>query len=335
MNARFIILKDLVILTRDRRALAILLAMPLVFIGVLGFSTGKLLGWQNENNVIRIALVDRAEDELVGQILASLREREVVELTSITGIEAAYALVDDGDCQAAIVVECGFRERVDALTMTDVLNPSAGRLSEGLWGLDIHVYSRPTQAVAAGIVRQLVFGACMRVLLPYVARGDPLAKAYLQVHTADSETRQDSPGPARGTPPGGQTNMGNMAYQIIVPAYTVLFAFFLINLMARSFLIERAQGTLRRLRAAPIGTGQLLIGKTMPFFIVSVIQGLLLFAFGRLLFGMSWGQVPWMLLPVIFCTSVAARCPSIGLCQFAGDYAGRSERLLHASRVVA
>jgi ABC-2 type transport system permease protein len=85
-----------------------------------------------------------------------------------------------------------------------------------------------------------------------------------------------------------------------------MFVFFLVNIMARSFLGERSLGTLRRLQMAPIRSSDVLLGKTVPFFVVSLIQTGLLFLAGRLLFGMSWGHRPLLLIPVIVCTSLAA-----------------------------
>jgi ABC-2 type transport system permease protein len=99
---------------------------------------------------------------------------------------------------------------------------------------------------------------------------------------------------------------GNTTYEEIVPSYTVMFVFFLVNLMGRSFIAEREIGTLRRLRAAPISGWSILLGKTLPFLTVSLIQTAILFLAGKLIFGMSWGTAPWMLLPVIVATSCAA-----------------------------
>jgi hypothetical protein len=48
------------------------------------------------------------------------------------------------------------------------------------------------------------------------------------------------------------TDTGNRVYQFFIPSYTVLFVFFLVNIMGRSFLGERDTGTLRRLRISPI-----------------------------------------------------------------------------------
>ena len=76
--------------------------------------------------------------------------------------------------------------------------------------------------------------------------------------------------------------------------------------MASSFINERTLGTLRRLQASRIGPAELLWGKTLPFLFVSIIQSVLLFISGKLMFGMSWGTYPFMLLPVILTTSISA-----------------------------
>jgi ABC-2 type transport system permease protein len=95
-------------------------------------------------------------------------------------------------------------------------------------------------------------------------------------------------------------------YSTIVPSYTVFFVFFIVSFMARSVLHEREQGTLRRLRIAPVRPMSILSGKTIPFMFISIAQTAMLFVCGRILFDFSWGPQPLLLLPVIFCTSMAA-----------------------------
>src|SRR5262249_18735390 len=92
----------------------------------------------------------------------------------------------------------------------------------------------------------------------------------------------------------------NVVYQILVPSYTVMFVFFIVTFMSRSFIAEREMGTLARLKLAPISRTGLLLGKTVPFLVISLVQTVLLFAAGKVLFGMSWGAEPWLLLPVMF-----------------------------------
>ena len=111
----------------------------------------------------------------------------------------------------------------------------------------------------------------------------------------------------------GVLKRGAQRYQVLVPSYTVMFAFFLVLNVGWVFVSERRQGTLKRLRAAPVTRGQILLGKLIPCYALSLGQGIFLLAAGRLLFGMRWGppewawyeQVAW-LAPVVFSTSLAA-----------------------------
>lgn len=104
----------------------------------------------------------------------------------------------------------------------------------------------------------------------------------------------------------GVLKRGALRYQILVPSYTVMFAFFLVLTVGWLFVTERKHGTLVRLRAAPLSRGQILLGKLLPCLLVSLFQGFFLLLAGKLVFGMTWGADPWLLVPVVACTSVAA-----------------------------
>ncbi|QJW98194.1 ABC transporter permease [Frigoriglobus tundricola] len=93
---------------------------------------------------------------------------------------------------------------------------------------------------------------------------------------------------------------------ILVPSNSVMFAFFLVLTVGWLFVAERKNGTLVRLRAAPITRGQILLGKLLPCLVVSLFQGFFLLAAGRVLLSMSWGPRPELLVPLIACTSFAA-----------------------------
>ncbi len=101
-------------------------------------------------------------------------------------------------------------------------------------------------------------------------------------------------------------NRGAARYQILVPSYTVTFAFFLVLTVGWLFVAERRHGTLVRLRAAPLDRWQILLGKMIPCLAVSLFQGFFLLLCGKIVFGMSWGPEPWLLVPVVASTSFAA-----------------------------
>src|SRR5690606_23757321 len=110
-------------------------------------------------------------------------------------------------------------------------------------------------------------------------------------------------GSANGT---GILGRGAQRYQTLVPSYTVMFAYFLVLTVGWLFVAELRQGTLQRLRAAPLSRSQILLGKLLPCFALSLAQGLFLLVAGKLVFGMSWGDNPLWLLVVVFTTSLSA-----------------------------
>jgi len=104
----------------------------------------------------------------------------------------------------------------------------------------------------------------------------------------------------------GFLKRGGSRYQLLVPSYLVMFAFFLVLTVGWLFVAERRQGTMKRLVVAPLSKGEILIGKMLPCFFVSLFQGFFLLGAGKLIFNMNLGEAPLWLIPVIVTTSFAA-----------------------------
>ena len=104
----------------------------------------------------------------------------------------------------------------------------------------------------------------------------------------------------------GFLKRGGSRYQLLVPSYLVMFAFFLVLTVGWLFVAERRQGTLKRLIVAPLTKGEILLGKMLPCLFLSLFQGFFLLGAGKLLFDMKLGTEPWMLIPVVLATSFAA-----------------------------
>jgi ABC-type Na+ efflux pump permease subunit len=135
------------------------------------------------------------------------------------------------------------------------------------------------------------------------------SKYDLRAKTWAAMTKQDTKPDGGSQVPqsdGGFLHRGTLRYQILVPSYTVMFAFFLVLTVGWLFVAERRQGTLLRLRAAPLSRGQILAGKLLPCFVLSLVQGFFLLAAGWVIFGMNWGPKPLLLVPVVVSTSLAA-----------------------------
>lgn len=312
MNFWRITCKDLRVLWRDRRSLVILLALPLVFITIIGLSTGQLLGWQNENEILRIAVVNQDGGELARSIVTRLSDHDGLDVIEVDDPVQGERLVEEGSRTAVVIFGPEFQQRVDELGSVDALQIDRGKLAGELSELDVHVTAERSLTNMEAIVDMIVHGEVLRGVVPYVLRKNALIRRYISARQrGDDEEQQFTPVVSSGTDPQHQKSYGNVVYQTIVPSYTVLFTFFLVTIMAGSFLTEREAGTLRRLQTMPVTGAALIAGKTLPFFFISIAQGALLFLAGKVLFGMSWGRHPGWLPAVIICTSLSAT--SLGL----------------------
>jgi ABC-2 type transport system permease protein len=380
MKAWEITRKDLKILLRDARALFVLLVLPLVFITIIGLTMGKLLGWKNTNQVLKVGVVDAVAYEQIGQagwddddsdskgaskssdtksaddkppetkltetkpteakpadgnepatavakssaetldaeekitqkkiarniivkVINELQQRGGFEIKEILTPDRAQTEVDNGSVNAALVIGPNFYRQVSHLKPGDILD---NQLKDGLGSLDVSLISREPESSTHSLIEQLAFSVVFKTIVPPVMCRYSLHRRFMSTTCAQFDEENDKPNLQPEASMPRPIVRSEEVYNAIVPSYTVFFVFFIVSFMARSVLHEREQGTLRRLRIAPVRPISILSGKTMPFLILSVAQTLLLFVCGRIIFDFSWGAYPLMLLPVIFCTSMAA-----------------------------
>jgi ABC-2 type transport system permease protein len=313
MGAWDITCKDLKLLLRDRRALVLLLLLPLVFIAILGMSTGQFLTKSDQPDRYRIAVVDDAQTELSQRTVANLKKHEQLTLEDYQSRSAAETALEKKAASALLIFGPEFQAKVDELALRDMFDREQGALAEGPQAVDLTLEVGESVGDRE-LIRYFLFSEIYRSIFPDVARRNTFMRPHVP-DPADEEDRETASDAANGaeatTTVAAQKRSENPVYRFLVPGFTVMFVFFLINIMARSFIAERDMGTLRRLRLAPISPVAVLVGKTLPFYLASVLQTGLLFVSGRVLFQMSWGPEPIYLIPVILCTSAAAT--SLGL----------------------
>lgn len=306
MRAWEITIKDLRLILKDRGALYTLLALPVVFIAILGVSTGQLITTHDAAKLVKVGLVDQNESELSDHVFRDLSSIGGLKVDKVTNRDEAMLRLQDGRSNVVVILGKDFDTRVEDLDLGDVFDTEHGKLSRGLSAIDMQVESGTAFVGVADLVQYVVLSAVLRVVAPEVARRNPVMSRIIDrmiQHHQDELAANGNPETRRSEPvkPGP-----SIIYQTLVPAFMVMFAFFLINIMASSFINERKLGTLRRLQISQISPVELLWGKTLPFLFVSVAQSLLLFLSGKIMFGMSWGTHPLMLLPVILTTSISA-----------------------------
>lgn len=97
-------------------------------------------------------------------------------------------------------------------------------------------------------------------------------------------------------------------FAYVMPGSMILGLLFIVELVLRDLLRERKEGTLKRMLAAPVTTGQVVAGKVGAAFAITMISALLLLAISRLGFGVDLGDPLALFLHIVatitMCTGI-------------------------------
>lgn len=183
------------------------------------------------------------------------------------------AAVSDGDVDAALVV-AGMPENSISggePVRIDVVGDASSPLSQS-------IATSVANSVAAHL-RTTTIAAGTLVTLQSPSP-DEAARIYAAAQRLDSALTVE--------PTGVSSSFSIIGY--FAPAMAMLFLFFTIGAGARSVITERREGTLARVRAAPISDASVLIGKTLGVFVLGVLSLATVWAVTALGFGVDWGD---------------------------------------------
>jgi ABC-2 type transport system permease protein len=178
----------------------------------------------------------------------------------------------------------------------------AGRRAEVTFVVD---QTRPAPAP----VRSAVAAVVARQAAEAKAAALAAETAGVPFDTALARARALAEGQARvrveATTVGGREDALPAGFNYTAPANLVLFVFITSVAGAAGLIEARRLGVIRRLLATPTTAGTILAGEFLGRFAVAMLQALIIFAVGWLLFGVDWGDPPAALLLVVVFALVA------------------------------
>jgi ABC-2 type transport system permease protein len=325
MKALSIAWKDLQILVKDRGVILQLFVLPLLFVLVLSGALGQV-GKAKPDTRIPLAVVNLDGGDSALNLIESVDKAGGVRVERYEEAEA-MALLKEYDIPRVLIVPQGFSDALAAGT-----EPSTFGVGPETLRLISHpeADSRETGAVRLvidGVAADATLGIQMMAALKQMGdmqaaspgASEAFSAARMQAQAlgqfAQAEAQplvsisQRQPGQSTSSEVGEEMGLSDVA----VPGITVLFIFYTAGTVARSIYEEKKIGSFRRLLAAPVGKGSLLLGKMIPNFLVGLVQGAVIFAFGlwglRLLglTPVSIGQAPLamalVLVLVALCSS--------------------------------
>lgn len=284
---------------KDRSTLIWGLALPLIFTTVLGVGMQGFAS-SDEPPTWELAVINQDAGEGGGQLIAALDTHPSLRAYSASADEAARRLAD-GEIAATLSLPAALSENLLAgqhtqlLFQTNVSEPRAAQVVE--------------QAVLAALydlsasvgIANTSLNVAERLDL-FALDGAPTQDEYLQESLAAARQAQEN------QPIGLETSAVSrleqqeevpIGFSQASPGNMVIFSMFFIVYGASSILLEREQGTLRRLLTMPVSKLAILGGKLLGVFVAGVAQISLLVIVGQLAFNVPWGQSPAALAAMI------------------------------------
>jgi ABC-2 type transport system permease protein len=308
--------KDLKVLFKDRGQLVVLFVLPMAFALMLGgphAGAKNLVSASGEAKLsIKAFLVNEDQGPLGVQVEEVLEDIQPLQIRNTVSIELADRKVAEGEAPVAIIIPADFSATIEAN------QPARIQL--------IKDPARQAEAqVVAGILKEVLTELSVRAEIEYGIRavyartgalegaGSETARAAQAqtmgvVWTAVQEIRQNPAILVERQDLAGEERVltaSGVVFGFIMPLFSTMFAFFLVGIMAESILKEKEAGSFRRLLAAPIHPGTVIIGKMLAFIGVVFLQMLVLFGICSALFGMPLGD-PLGLLVLTLALALAA-----------------------------
>ena len=297
--------KDLRVLKRDRTALIFTFALPLFFTLIFGSAFGRSGANGGKNSPLKVLVANADAGRQGTEVIAAMRQVGLA-VQSVVSSAAATDQVRKGDAALGLVIGQDFSARLDE-AVRQAAAGDAGHIQARL-----QVLVDPAQTQIANMAQGALYAAVQRATAPlYRAAALNRVPAEFREYAARSMnagTGQpafilDVAEPANGRAGKSEPSAGDQ----LMPGFTIYFVFFLANGVAVTLIIERQEGTLRRMLSAPIDRGQILLGKLLARAWLGVLQVLMLYVVGYYMLHYSIGVNPiGQALIALVCIGTAA-----------------------------
>ena len=272
-------IKDLRLISRDRLALVLLVAAPVIVITVAGLSLATL--YRSSEHLFPVADLDGGEYAV--RLLEAFEASEELEVVLVSAEEARRLVADTPRAGAALVIPEGFSDAFRAGEPIELVlwSDPVKRLE----GLEIHAAVERARGGLA--TTQIAARIAVVQVLTHAGDADFEAlfedSAGLAARLLDKSVGLNEmsvfPGPLEFN-----------TFDQNVPGFSITFLLLgMLFGVGVGLLDERDWGMLDRVAAMPVGVRKLAAAKVLSRFTIGVAQMVLLFVFGRLVFGISLG----------------------------------------------
>jgi ABC-2 type transport system permease protein len=263
-----LVAKEWLVLSRDWHALLLLFAMPVLFILVMSLALRDRFA-SHHGASLTYYLIDQDRSQNSETVAEKLQGEENFKLLDASeSEEVLLARVSRDEAHFLVVIPTAFGALIDNP------EPIAIRIASGP-GVEpaaLKLFEAAVTAIATRLYTERSIAA-MRRGLPEPPPGRGAAPA-VNLDAASKLVRRVA---ASG---GGNSVEQPTSVQQSVPAWLLFAMFFIAIPLSTTWVQERQQGTLSRLRALGLARRWLLLGKLLPYYAINMLQVVLMLAVG-------------------------------------------------------
>jgi ABC-2 type transport system permease protein len=292
MKLKAAIIKEMLLLLRDRVGLAILFIMPMILIFVMTLIQDSAFKTLNEKG-IPIVFVNNDRDSLGVEIERGLRSSELCTVyDSINGEPAteqsAKDAVAEGKFLVGIVIPKGatnaIRSNVSQL-VEQTLNADSATVKNVPDSVDIKIFIDPITkksfiASVTSSLREFISGVKTKIM--FRSFSDQIAELIPDKKNSTSNAFEQTQ-IIKYSEIYASKSIGEIvpnAVQHNVPAWTIFAMFFIVMPLSGSIMKEKTEGSIFRLHTMPSSYLLLINGKIIVYVLVCLIQFLLMMSVG-------------------------------------------------------
>jgi ABC-2 type transport system permease protein len=301
--------KEIQVISKERAWLVILFLLPLMIGAFFGGGNLALNSPDADAILLNVGLVNLDQGVYGTEMTKVLKSIEQLKVTEYVDATSAEEPVANGKAAAAIIIPADFSQKIDGYTPTQVqviVDPAeleSGNIVTGIMDQVIAGYTLQGE-IQHGVRTILGEEGILESASPEQARA--IEAQNLGVIMTQLEAMRNNPVIVVSVETAAGVESGptlQVFFAYLFPGLTVMFIYFIVAMAASSLLVERENGTLRRLLTAPIPRGAILAGKMLAFMLLACSQVVVMFAVASLVFGTPLGRSP---LGLIVTTLVVA-----------------------------
>jgi ABC-2 type transport system permease protein len=288
--------KDLQVIFKDRGFLVVVLALPAAFSILFGTINQRAINNSKNPIVFPVALVNQDAGVYGAQIMKIMQDIDALKITALDSPDEAEQQVRQSKVVAAVLIPSTLTEDVNAYKPSQI-TVLVDQRQQNYGGIVTGIIKEVVSPVT--LIGELSYG--IRTILsdypPYQQADEQSRRAFeaqtLAVNLAQVQKMQAEPWvkvSAKTSEGKDLVVVPDNIFAMIVPSFTVMFAFFIVGTMAADLLKEKQEGSLRRLMAAPIQRGTIIAGKMLAYLVLVIIQVTLLFGAASIIFDMPLGD---------------------------------------------